>query len=257
MDGTRSFNIVLLSGVALFLAANQPHTFEGADAHVLLTKMADFDYSTQDLLRSSRTILRPIVLKDAEDVFQFRGDYEVVKYNSGVVFESLDQAKELILSMLEDYDQKKSVRWGITVPSASSSSSSTQESDTTPTALIPLSLPIRGMVGFNYWHRGDHRASVGLELHRDYWGQGLMTEALTEVIQFGFDKMQLNRIEADVSVYHEKSLALLKRLFFVIEGVEREQYYENGTYHDLVKLSLLKKDWEQEAHNNNQSAVEK
>lgn len=208
--------------------------------------MTEFDYSTQDLLHTSRTTLRPVVLDDAEDVFQFRRDYEVVRYNSGVVFASVDQATELISSMIEDYDKKKSVRWGITIPSSHEPLPSLQESDTDTTqAAVSLPLPVRGMVGFNYWNQGDHRASVGLELHRDFWGTGLMTEALTEVIKFGFDRMKLNRIEADVSVYNDKSLALLKRLLFVVEGVEREQYYEDGKYHDLVKLSLLKRDWDQ------------
>lgn len=207
--------------------------------------MAEFDYSSQENLYTSRTILRPVTLADAEDVFQFRKDFEVVRYNSGVAFSSVDQATQLIASMLEDYDNKKNIRWGITIPADESTTvpHSSEESGISP---VSPSLPVRGMVGFNYWNNKDHRASVGLELHRDEWGKGLMTEALTEVIKFGFDKMNLNRIEADVSAYNDKSLALLKRLFFVVEGVEREQYYEDGKYHDLVKLSLLKRDWQQQ-----------
>lgn len=196
--------------------------------------MEEFNYSHHATLRSPRTVLRPVLLTDAEDVFQFRGDYEVTKYNSGAPFSSVDQARKLIASMVEDYDTKKCVRWGITIPLCSTSGGS----DTV--------LPVKGMVGFNYWDQTDHRASVGLELHRDEWGKGFMTEALTEVINFGFSAMNLNRIEASVSVYNDKSLNLLKRLFFVVEGIQREQYFEDGKYHDLIILALLKRHWKQD-----------
>jgi ribosomal-protein-alanine N-acetyltransferase len=202
-----------------------------------------FDYSSHphECLPTDRTILRPVLLEDAEDVFQFRGDYEVTKYNSGVAFASVDQATKLIASMIEDYGTKKCVRWGITVPTGGVG----EEDGNSDVDIVAVSssLPVRGMVGFNYWDQTDHRASVGLELHREEWGKGLMTEALTAVINFGFDKMKLNRIEAAVSVYNDKSLELLKRLSFVVEGVQREQYYEDGKYHDLVMLALLKRDW--------------
>ena len=197
--------------------------------------MAEFDYTSHDTLLTTRTVLRPVTLDDADDVFQFRGDYEVTKLNSGIAFASVDQAKELISSMIEDYETKKCVRWGITIPPIDDTGDTHTPSDSV--------LPVRGMVGFNYWNQTDHRASVGLELHRCEWGKGLMTEALTAVINFGFNKMNLNRIEAAVSIYNEKSLNLLKRLCFVEEGVQREQYYEDGKYHDLVMLALLKLDW--------------
>jgi [ribosomal protein S5]-alanine N-acetyltransferase len=220
--------------------------------------MAEFDYSSHDVLRSSRTILRPVLLEDAVDVFGFRGDYEVTKYNSGVAFTLVDQARTLIASMIKDYDTKKCVRWGITIPSSTMISSGDSDVDAATATVISASLPVRGMVGFNYWDTTDHRASVGLELHRDEWGKGLMTEALTEVINFGFQRMKLNRIEAAVSVYNDKSLELLKRLFFEVEGVQKEQYYEDGEYHDLVTLALLKRNWvtkQQEEREEREEAV--
>mmetsp|Transcript_25698 Transcript_25698/g.43287 ORF Transcript_25698/g.43287 Transcript_25698/m.43287 type:complete len:213 (-) Transcript_25698:148-786(-) len=203
--------------------------------------MVEFDYTCHEVLRSSRTILRPVLLSDADDVFQFRGDYEVTKYNSGQAFASVEQASKLISSMIDDYDTKKCVRWGITIPE--STQAPPVDNDLVDSAVTSAALPVRGMVGFNYWDQTDHRGSVGLELHREEWGKGLMTEALTAVINFGFDKMNLNRIEAGVSIYNEKSLNLLKRLCFVVEGVQREQYYEDGKYHDLVQLALLRRDW--------------
>ena len=100
-----------------------------------------------------------------------------------------------------------------------------------------------GMVGFNYWNRTDHRGSIGLELLRSLWGNGYMQESLTAVLSFGFNEMHLNRIEAAVSAHNDRSLKMLTKIGFVQEGLQREQYYEDGSYHDLILLAILKREW--------------
>ena len=55
--------------------------------------------------------------------------------------------------------------------------------------------------------------------------------------------MGLHRIEADASIYNTASIALLESLGFVREGVQRDQYYEDEQYHDLVLMALLKPQW--------------
>jgi [ribosomal protein S5]-alanine N-acetyltransferase len=185
-----------------------------------------FDFAGFPELCTDRLVLREVTLEHAEDVFGFRGDYEVTKYNCGDAYVSAEQVKKLISSQIEDFAGKLSVRWGISLR---------QEGSRTG--------PVMGMVGFNYWDRTDHRASIGLELHQSLWGQGIMTEALEAVLRFMFERMGLNRVEASASVYNDKCIVMLKKMGFVQEGLQREQYYEKGEYHDLVLMALLRRDW--------------
>lgn len=83
---------------------------------------------------------------------------------------------------------------------------------------------------------------AGCDLKREFWRQGIMTEALTEIIRFGFAEMRLNRIGAQVSAYNEQCKQLLLKLHLQLEGTQREQYYEDGRYHDLDLFALLRRD---------------
>lgn len=181
-----------------------------------------FDFARFPRLETDRLKLRQISRFDAEAVFEFRKDYQVTKYNFGDAYTHINQAQKLIKNIQTEYDERKTIRWGIT--------------------LKPDNHVI-GMVGYNYWDQTDHRASIGFDLRQDQWRKGIMSEAVKAVIQFGFHTMGLNRIEADASIYNVGSIMLLKKVGFMQEGIQREQYYEDGNYHDLVLFALLKREW--------------
>jgi [ribosomal protein S5]-alanine N-acetyltransferase len=183
-----------------------------------------FDWSLHPSLETSRLTLREITLDHIEDIFQIRGNFEVTRYNIGKEYSSTEQAKTLIESMTLDFHQKKALRWGIV------------KKDDPSQRVI-------GMIGFNYWNTADHRGSIGFDLNFSEWRKGYMKESVHKILEFGFNQMKLNRIEASASAENESSLGLLKRVGFVTEGVQREQYYEDGIYHDLVCLAILKRDW--------------
>ncbi len=69
-----------------------------------------------------------------------------------------------------------------------------------------------------------------------------MTEALEQVLKYGFTVMQLNRIEAVVDPENTTCLCLLKKAGFIEEGTLREYEHEAKGYVDVVMLSLLKND---------------
>jgi ribosomal-protein-alanine N-acetyltransferase len=182
-----------------------------------------FDFSAFPRLETERLILRQIVLDDAQAIFRIRGDYEVTRYNTGQAYEHLDQARDLITAMTNAYEEQSEIRWGITL----------RADDT-----------IIGMCGYNYWIRRDRRGSVGYDLARAYWGQGIMTEAVHAIIAFGFECMGLNRIEADADSRNPASARVLEKIGFRHEGLQREQFFEHGHFHDLLLFSLLKNDYE-------------
>ncbi len=100
-----------------------------------------------------------------------------------------------------------------------------------------------GTCGFFRWSRQHHRAKIGYDLRPEVWGQRLMPEALRALIQFGFEEMDLNRIEAIVREDNLRSQLVLVKLGFQWEGFGREYYRRDGIYKDQVQYSLLKREW--------------
>ena len=62
------------------------------------------------------------------------------------------------------------------------------------------------------------------------------------MIDFCFDKLQLNRIEADVETENTASISIMKKLGFIHEGTLREFEMNNSKLIDLMKFALLKRD---------------
>ncbi|GAB4509234.1 MAG: GNAT family N-acetyltransferase [Anaerolineae bacterium] len=180
-----------------------------------------FDFGEFPVLETERLMLREITLKDTAAVFAIRGDYEVTKYNIGAAYLDMAQASSLIVSIKGDYLHKRAVRWGMVLKDTGE---------------------FVGMCGYNYWNQQDFRASIGYDLLRSQWGKGLMPETLRAVIAFGFQQMNLNRIEADTSLNNIASVRVLQKLGFRQEGRQREQYFENGRFYDLLLFSLLRRE---------------
>ena len=89
----------------------------------------------------------------------------------------------------------------------------------------------------------NRRAEIGFALARAAWGQGLMPDALTALIDHAFEELQLHRIEADVDPRNIASLRLLERLGFRREGYLRERYLKDEEIQDSVIFGLLRKDF--------------
>jgi [ribosomal protein S5]-alanine N-acetyltransferase len=93
------------------------------------------------------------------------------------------------------------------------------------------------------WVNAHERAELGYSLHEPYRKMGFMSEAIPMVLQFGFEDMKLNRIEAFIGPDNLPSIKLIKSFGFTKEGLMREHYkYENFIYDSLV-FSLLKREY--------------
>jgi ribosomal-protein-alanine N-acetyltransferase len=183
-----------------------------------------FDFTTFPILRTKRLLLREITFRDTDAIFRIRGDYEVTRHNIGPAYESTADARRLIEQMRKAYKSKAEVRWGITLLGGDNS--------------------VIGMCGYNNWHRIDQRGSIGYDLARAYWSRGIMREAVQAITDFGFERMDLNRLEADVGAGNTASIKLLTALGFQHEGTQRDYYFEEEAFHDLRIYGLLRREWE-------------
>ncbi len=198
---------------------------------IVCSMSAHFDFTPFPLLRTERLLLREITFRDTEAIFRIRGDYQVTRHNIGAAYESAADARRLIEQIRKAYRAKAELRWGITLLGGDNS--------------------VIGMCGYNNWHRVDQRGSIGYDLARAYWGKGIMREAVQAVTDFGFERLGLNRLEADVGAGNSASISLLKALGFQHEGTQREYYFEEDEFHNLQIFGLLRREWESGARKRN------
>lgn len=79
------------------------------------------------------------------------------------------------------------------------------------------------------WRCGE----IGYELHPDFWGKGLMTEAVTVVVTCGHETFGLNRIEAWTLPGNAASDRVLEKCGFRYEGTLRQKARFKGAFHDF------------------------
>lgn len=175
-------------------------------------------------LETRKLILRRMQISDSSAIFRILADDEVTRYYDDATFTKASQATDQIEAWENGFKNKRCIRWGIARKGERGIIGSC------------------GYYGFQTWHM---RASIGYELARPFWRQGIMTEALEAIIDLGFREMSLNRIEAVVMPDNSASIKLLEKLGFHNDGILKE--YENwGSkgFTDLCMLSILRKAWD-------------
>jgi RimJ/RimL family protein N-acetyltransferase len=86
------------------------------------------------------------------------------------------------------------------------------------------------------------RGDVGYWLGKDYWSQGIMTEALIAVLQFGFEHLQYAKIEAEVFQKNERGIRLVESIGMRREGEVTRARRKNGEWIDVALFGVIPED---------------
>lgn len=172
-------------------------------------------------IETERLILRQIHMKDAEALFSFFSDEEVID-QSDKRHRSIEDSQKFICKLQEWYREHENVEWGIT-----------RKGDD---LLI-------GTCGFYSFDEEFYRADIGYELHKASWRQGIMSEALTAIITFAFTEMELHRIDAVVYEWNKRSQGILRKLGFAHEGTLRQRHFFQNHFWDEHHFGLLREEW--------------
>lgn len=73
----------------------------------------------------------------------------------------------------------------------------------------------------------------------DVWGQGLGTETMRLICEYGFAKMRLHAIELSVVAENESARAVYRKVGFTEDGRLRDGARQDGRWHDLIIMTLL------------------
>ena len=100
-----------------------------------------------------------------------------------------------------------------------------------------------GTIGLYYYTKESRRAEMGYDMLKEHWGLGLMTEAVDAILRYGFEELDLNRVEATTDSENAASNRVLERTGFTIEGRLRERHIYKDKIHDELFFGLLAAEW--------------
>lgn len=180
-------------------------------------------YENLPALETERLKLRKLTMDDAQNLFEYASEPRVSKFVPWPTHETILNSKDFIQMALKNYESAKLAPWAIALKESNK---------------------LIGTIDFVKWLPKHYRAEVGYVLSHKYWGQGFTLEAATRVIQFGFEKMDLHRIEASFIVENVQSQRVLQKLGMTFEGISREQFFIKDRFVDLVHYAILKEEYE-------------
>jgi ribosomal-protein-serine acetyltransferase len=98
-------------------------------------------------------------------------------------------------------------------------------------------------VGFISINNNDKKGEIGYWISSQYQGKGIVSKSVKACINYGFNRLGLNKIIIQCARGNSRSINLAGKLGFSIEGILKEDRIRNNTYHDTFYFSLFKKEY--------------
>lgn len=171
---------------------------------------------------TKRLILKDLSMKDAPDIFKYASDREVTKYTLWERHKSIQDTKDF-LKFSRKMCQKGILNWGVW-----------HKKDE----------KIIGTIGFAKWDNKQSVSEVGYALSKDYWGQGLMGEALKTILDYTFKIRRLSRVEARCVSENRASFRVLEKMGFKLEETLEKGIKIRNRFRDLKLYVLLRDAWD-------------
>ena len=116
-------------------------------------------------------------------------------------------------------------------------------------SLIARSLKTGAVVGIvslsQIFRRGFQNAYLSYYGSRAMAGRGMMTDAVRLGVDYAFGELGLHRVEANIQPGNDRSVALIRRLGFRLEGFSPRYLYIDGDWRDHQRWAMLSEDWPQ------------
>ncbi|MBD7944389.1 GNAT family N-acetyltransferase [Psychrobacillus sp. Sa2BUA9] len=179
-------------------------------------------YGDLPILETERLILRKVTLEDIQDMYLYGSDEEVSKYVTWNTLETISDTKGFVEFVLNKYENKQVSPWGIECKENGK---------------------FIATIDFVWWQPNNKTAEIGYVISKDYWRKGLTSEVAKEIIKFGFEKMDLVRIQARCDVENIGSARVMEKAGMSFEGIIRKGIFVKGMHRDLKMYSILKEEF--------------
>lgn len=179
-------------------------------------------------LETPRLILRRITMRDAKDIFAYSTDEEVARHVLWSAQTDISEARDYCRYMQRRYRMDEPSSWGI---------------------IEKASGRLVGTIGYMDFSLDNSCVEVGYSLAHWLWNGGYMTEALACVIDYTFEELGINRIEAQHEITNPASGRVMEKCGMTKEGVLRKRLYNKGKYVDVAMYAMLADDPRPKAQN--------
>ena len=173
-------------------------------------------------LHTPRLRLRPFSDADAGSLFALHSNAHVLRYWDSPPWSDPARAERFIATCREMAEEGTGARVAMQ-----------RESDGV----------FIGWCTLSRWNPDYRSASLGYCLDDVAWGRGYATEAVRGLLQWGFDTLDLNRVQAEADTRNVASARVLEKLGFLREGTLREDCVVNGEVSDSWVYGLLRREW--------------
>jgi ribosomal-protein-alanine N-acetyltransferase len=186
---------------------------------------------------SERVLLRRLGYFDSKDVYRNISDKEISEWALSLsrtyprksalrfaqrILRLIRMTLRLIQHELTPFESKKEIKLGVVL----------KETGT-----------VIGIITLMHIDRLNKLAEAGFWIGKEYWGQGLTTEALRLALDFGFQELQLHRIYAWTVEENAGSRRVMEKCGFKLEGVMREVYFKDGCRYNRLGYGILESEY--------------
>ncbi len=174
-------------------------------------------------LTTQRLTLRRLSLIDVGDMYEYASRNDVAKYLTWHPHTDRTYTNEYLQYVATRYAAGMYYDWAI---------------------VYEPECKMVGTCGFTSFNFLADSAEVGYVLNPEYWGRGIMREALERVLQFGFETLGLHRIEARYVEENIRSRRVMEGVGMTFEGVLRDAMLVKGAHVSVGICSILRSEWE-------------
>ncbi len=171
-------------------------------------------------METERLILRRFRLEDEEDMFRnWASDTEVTRFLSWPTHGSVEDSRSVLKGWVKDYEKEDSYLWAITLKELGDQ-------------------PIGSISSFDLDGRVE-KAELGYCIGRNWWHRGIMPEALRAVMDYLFDEVGFQRLQACHDVNNPNSGAVMRKCSMIYEGTLRRASHNNQGICDIAIYAQL------------------
>ena len=179
-------------------------------------------------IETSRLILRRAIREDAEPMFRnWASDPDVTKYLTWPTYEKVDTAYQILDLWASEYEKPDYYQWMI--------------------VLKELGEPI-GSISVVRQNDRVEEAEIGYCIGTRWWHKGIMTEALSAVIEYLFTEVGMNRVAARHDPNNPNSGGVMRKCGMKYEGTNRACDRNNQGICDAAQYSILRSEWQKPRH---------
>ena len=177
-------------------------------------------------IKTDRLILRQFTMDDAEPMFRnWASDDTVTKHMTWATHSSMEVTEMVLSDWTKSYRKPDYYQWAIVIK------------DNGPEPI--------GSISAVHIKEKTRCATIGYCMSRAHWGKGIMTEALSSVIDFFFNEVGINRVEAEHDPNNPASGRVMAKSGMTFEGTSRQAGLSNQGIIDISRWAILRCDYEQ------------